>query len=79
MKYINGGVTAAKGFVASGIHCGIRKNKTKRDLALVMSETKASAAAVENCVKLRVTHIGILCVIGILSATLPGETIIVTT
>ena len=29
-KFIDGSVTAAKGFKASGIHCGIRKNKTKR-------------------------------------------------
>ena len=25
MNFIEGGVTAAKGFLASGIHCGIRK------------------------------------------------------
>ena len=43
---IDGGVCAAKGFVANGIHCGIRKNKTKRDLALILSECPASAAAV---------------------------------
>ena len=46
MKQINGGVCAAKGFQASGIHCGIRKNRTKKDLALVYSETTAAAAAV---------------------------------
>ena len=46
MKQITGGVCAAKGFTANGIHCGIRKNKTKRDLALIYSETPASAAAV---------------------------------
>ncbi|MBQ5777896.1 MAG: bifunctional glutamate N-acetyltransferase/amino-acid acetyltransferase ArgJ [Oscillospiraceae bacterium] len=46
MKIIEGGVCAAKGFSANGIHCGIRKNKTKRDLALIFSEKKASAAAV---------------------------------
>ena len=46
MKIINGGVCAAKGFRANGIHCGIRKNKTKRDLALIVSDVKASAAAV---------------------------------
>ncbi len=53
MKIINGGVTAAKGFKASGIHCGIRKNKTKRDLALIYSEKTAAAAAVytTNAVK----------------------------
>ena len=46
MKIINGGVCAAKGFTAGGIHCGIRANKTKKDLALIVSECPASAAAV---------------------------------
>ena len=46
MKTKAGGVCAAKGFSASGIHCGIRKNKTKKDLALIYSEVQASAAAV---------------------------------
>lgn len=46
MEIIGGGVCAAKGFKANGIHCGIRKNKTKRDIALIVSEKTASAAAV---------------------------------
>ncbi len=46
MKFISGGICAAKGFKANGIHCGIRKNRTKRDLALILSETKAATAAV---------------------------------
>lgn len=46
MKTISGGVCAANGFLASGIHCGIRKNRTKRDLALIYSEVPSSAAAV---------------------------------
>ena len=46
MNIISGGVCAAKGFKANGIHCGIRKNKTKRDLSLIYSETLANAAAV---------------------------------
>ncbi len=46
MELIKGGVCAAQGFTASGIHCGIRKNKSKRDLALIVSENVASAAAV---------------------------------
>lgn len=46
MKRIDGGVCAAKGFRASGVHCGIRKNKTKKDLALICSDVPASAAAV---------------------------------
>ncbi len=50
---IQGGVTAPKGFQASGIHCGIRRNRTKRDLALIVSDRPASAAAVytQNLVK----------------------------
>ena len=43
---INGGVCAAKGFTAAGIHCGIRANKSKKDLALIYSDCLASAAAV---------------------------------
>ena len=46
MKIINGGVCAAQGFTAGGIHCGIRKNKTKKDLSLIFSEKRAAAAAV---------------------------------
>ncbi|MBO7252168.1 MAG: bifunctional glutamate N-acetyltransferase/amino-acid acetyltransferase ArgJ [Oscillospiraceae bacterium] len=46
MKIIEGGVCAAKGFTANGIHCGIRKNHTKKDLALILSSVPASAAAV---------------------------------
>ena len=46
MQLINGGVCAARGFKANGIHCGIRKNRTKRDLALIVSEKRAAAAGV---------------------------------
>lgn len=46
MKIIEGGVCAAKGFSASGIHCGIRKNKSKKDLSLIYSEKIANVAAV---------------------------------
>ena len=53
MKMISGGVCAAKGYQANGVHCGIRKNRTKRDIALVVSDVKAAAAAVytQNLVK----------------------------
>ena len=46
MNLISGGVCAAKGFRASGVHCGIRKNHTKKDLALIVSDVPAAAAAV---------------------------------
>ena len=42
---IEGGVCAPKGFSANGIHCGIRKNRTKRDIALIVSDVPCSAAA----------------------------------
>ncbi|MBE6708265.1 MAG: bifunctional glutamate N-acetyltransferase/amino-acid acetyltransferase ArgJ [Ruminococcaceae bacterium] len=53
MNKIPGGVCAAKGFTAAGVHCGIRKNRTKRDLALIVSEVRGAAAAVytQNLVK----------------------------
>jgi len=53
MQKINGGVTAPQGFKAAGIHCGIRKNKSKKDIALILSEYPAAAAAVytQNLVK----------------------------
>ena len=65
MELIKGGICAAKGFTAGGVHCGIRKNKSKRDLALIFSETKANAAAVytTNLVKgapLAVTKMNLL-------------------
>ena len=53
MKIINGGVCAASGFFASGIHSGIRKNKSKKDLALIYSECKAKAAAVYTTNKVK--------------------------
>lgn len=52
-EWIEGGVTAAKGFLAGGVYCGIRKNKTKSDLAMIYSETPCSAAGAytQNLVK----------------------------
>jgi len=53
MKLINGGVCAAQGFKANGLHCGIKNNYPKKDLALIVSEREATAAAVytQNLVK----------------------------
>ena len=42
---VEGGVCAAKGMVASGVHAGFRKNPERRDLALVASEDPAVMAA----------------------------------
>ena len=53
MKILKGGITEAKGFLASGIHCGLKKRKEKLDLALIYSEVLANGAAVytQNIVK----------------------------
>ncbi len=53
MEIINGGVCAAKGFLANGIHSGIRKNKSKKDLALIYSEKKATCASVYTTNKVK--------------------------
>jgi glutamate N-acetyltransferase/amino-acid N-acetyltransferase len=45
-RYISGGVCAPKGFRAAGIRAGIRPDKTKKDLALIVSDVPANAAAV---------------------------------
>lgn len=51
--FVEGGVCAAKGFMASGIHCGLRKNREKPDLALLYSETPCKAAAVYTTNKVK--------------------------
>lgn len=46
MKQISGGVTAAKGFKAWGVHCGVKTHNTdKKDLAMILSERECNAAA----------------------------------
>ena len=53
MKKIEGGVCAPIGFKANGVHCGIRKNRAKRDLSLIVSDVRGAAACVytQNLVK----------------------------
>ena len=40
MKQVSGGVCAAKGFVAAGVHCGVKASSSpdKNDLALILSD-----------------------------------------
>ena len=47
MKKIEGGVCAAKGFRAAGVHCGVKANSPadQNDLALIVSDTVAATAA----------------------------------
>ncbi len=42
---IEGGVCAPKGFTAGGLHCGVRKNKTKKDLAMIACSVPCVSAA----------------------------------
>lgn len=53
IKTINGSITAPKGFKASGIHCGIRRNRSKKDLALIACETQCNAAAIYTVNKVK--------------------------
>ena len=46
IKRIEGGVTYPSGFRAAGIHCGLRKNKSKKDLALMVADKPCNAAAI---------------------------------
>jgi len=59
IQFIEGGACAPAGFKAAGIHCGLRKNRTKKDLALILSDVPAAAAAVytTNLVKGAPIHI----------------------
>ncbi len=52
-SFIPGGIVAAKGFQASGEHIGIRKNRAKKDCALIVSDTLCAAACcyTQNLVK----------------------------
>jgi glutamate N-acetyltransferase/amino-acid N-acetyltransferase len=51
------GVTAAPGFLAAGVHAGIRKNKDKRDLALIVADRECAAAAVYTLNKVKAAPI----------------------
>jgi glutamate N-acetyltransferase/amino-acid N-acetyltransferase len=57
IKEIENGVVAPKGFTANGIHAGIRDNKSKIDLALIMSEVPGNAAAVYTTNKVKAAPI----------------------
>ena len=51
--FVEGGVVAPQGFMAAGVHCGIRQNKDKKDLSLLTAAGPVPAAAVytQNKVK----------------------------
>jgi len=59
MNEIKGGITAPKGFKASGIYCGIRRNPNKKDLALIVCDTNAAAAGVYTTNKVYGAPVGV--------------------
>ena len=49
MQKINSGVTAPKGFLAGGVHCGVKTNNTaKKDIAIIYSEKPCAACSFLN-------------------------------
>ena len=64
MQFIDGGVCAPKGFLANGIHCGLKASRKTNDTALIYSEVMCNAAGVftsnrvkAECVKLTMKNI----------------------
>lgn len=53
IKKISGSITAPKGFKASGLHCGIRHNRSKKDLALIACNALCNAAAIYTLNKVK--------------------------
>lgn len=43
-KSVSGGICAPKGFSAAGVHCGIRHNHSKLDLALIKADVRCAGA-----------------------------------
>ena len=60
LKYIDGGVCAAQGFRAAGIHVGVKTHAAwKKDVALIVSDVECAAAGVftKNVVKSAPIHV----------------------
>ena len=60
MNYIEGGVCAAQGFRAAGMHVGVKTHNTsKKDVTLIVSDVDCAAAAVftKNVVKAAPIHV----------------------
>ena len=60
MNFIPGGVCAAQGFKAAGVHMGVKtRNTEKKDVALIVSDVECAAAAVftKNAVKAAPIHV----------------------
>ena len=60
LNFIGGGVCAAKGFRAAGVHAGVKTHaEWKKDVALIVSDVDCAAAAVftKNAVKAAPIHV----------------------
>lgn len=58
-REIDGGVCAASGFKAYGIHAGLRKNAAKLDLAMIAADKKCNAAGVYTKNKVFAAPVGV--------------------
>lgn len=56
---LSGGICAAKGFRAAGIHCGVRKNASKNDIALIVADKRCPAAGVFTTNKVFAAPVGV--------------------
>ena len=56
---IDGGICAAAGFKAAGVHAGFRKNKKKLDLALIVADDICTAAGVYTTNKVFAAPVGV--------------------
>ena len=61
LNEISGGVCAARGFQAAGVHCGVKASSSpdKNDLALILSERECDAAAVYTLNRVRTEPPGV--------------------
>ncbi len=59
LETISGGITAPRGFRAAGIHCGLRKSKSRKDLALIYAEHPCSAAGVYTTNRVFAAPVGV--------------------
>lgn len=59
VTWMENGICAPLGFQAAGIHCGIRKNRSKKDLALIYSSVMCTAASTYTLNKVKGAPIGV--------------------
>ena len=59
LNTISGGITAPQGFRAAGIHCGLRKSKSRKDLALICADHPCPAAGVYTTNRVFAAPVGV--------------------